>query len=339
MLPSIRPIFSESASMLKRVPFAFAGDVLRWAAWLYHVENRTQIEIAEELDVSRQTVANYLSDAMSQGLVQIQVRPDILKEHSLASELKSCFGLTDVHIIPTPNSAGQLIDRLGRAGGQVIHHMSTDGDIIGVAFGRTVQRLGTFMPLSDQPGTKIVQVAGCSIGGTGTSPEVCAALIAAKMSAQCANLFAPAYCSNEQLTASLLSEPSLRRQFDLFSKIDLMVFGVGQLNAETELTFNEDHFSDDAIRNEYLNLGAVGVIYGRFIDQEGQEIEGPMKNLTIAIDLKTTLLAPKRVAICGGKEKTSAIFATLKAGFATHFVTDEQTARRILRANKQDNSQ
>ena len=44
--------------MAKRVPFAFAGDILRWAAWLYHVESRTQNEIAEELKVSRQTVAN-----------------------------------------------------------------------------------------------------------------------------------------------------------------------------------------------------------------------------------------------------------------------------------------
>ncbi len=322
--------------MVKRVPFAFAGDVLRWSAWLYHVENRTQIEIAEELDVSRQTVANYLSEAMGQGLIQVHVRADILKEHSLAAELKSQFYLSDVHIIPTPNSAGQLIDRLGRAGGQILHNMSTDGDIIGVAFGRTVQRLGAFMPPSDQPNTKIVQVAGCSIGGTGTSPEVCAALIASKMSAQCANLFAPAYCSNEQLTASLLAEPSLRRQFDLFSKADLMVFGVGQMNAETQLTFNEDHFSDEAIKQQYLQLGAVGVVYGRFIDSSGQEIDGPMKNLTIAIDLPTTLKTPKRVAICGGKEKTAAILATLRAGFATHLVTDEQTARRLLRAERQD---
>ena len=324
--------------MVKRVPFAFAGDILRWATWLYHVENRTQIEIAEELDVSRQTVANYLSEAMALGLVQVQVRPDILKEHSLAKELMSQFKLTDVHIIPTPNSAGQLIDRLGRAGGQIVHNMSTDGDVIGVAFGRTVQRLGTFMPSSNQPNTKIVQVAGCSIGGSGTSPEICAAQIASKMSAHCANLFAPAYCSNEDLTVKLLAEPSLKRQFDLFSKTNLMVFGVGQMNTETQLTLHEEYSFDKELRDQYLQLGAVGVIYGRFIGKDGQEINGPLKNLTIAIELKTTLMAPQRVAICGGKEKTEAIFATLQAGYATHLVTDDQTARRLLRAGKQDAS-
>ena len=76
--------------MAKRVPFAFAGDMLRWAAWLYHVEKRTQNEIAEELAVSRQTVANYLSEAMSQGLVQVQLRSDIIEEQSLAAELRKC---------------------------------------------------------------------------------------------------------------------------------------------------------------------------------------------------------------------------------------------------------
>ena len=84
--------------MAKRVPFAFAGDMLRWAAWLYHVEKRTQNEIAEELEVSRQTVANYLSEAMSQGLVQVQLRSDIVEEQSLAAELRKCYDLMAVHI-------------------------------------------------------------------------------------------------------------------------------------------------------------------------------------------------------------------------------------------------
>ena len=59
--------------MKKRVPFAFGGSVLRWAAWLYHVEKLTQNEIADELELSRQTVANYLNEAMAQGLVEVKL--------------------------------------------------------------------------------------------------------------------------------------------------------------------------------------------------------------------------------------------------------------------------
>ena len=317
--------------MAKRVPFAFAGDILRWAAWLYHVESRTQNEIAEELKVSRQTVANYLSEAMNQGLIQVQLRSDIIEEQTLGAELRRGYNLTGVHIIPTPKSGPQLLDRLGLAGGQVVHNMSHDGDIIGVAFGRTVQRLAALMPASKQPATKVLQVAGCSLGGSNTSPEVCASLIASKLSAHCANLFAPAYCSTEALTASLSAEPTLVRQFGLFGQANLLVFGIGQMNADTRLYLNEEYFLNNAMRDEYLKLGAVGLIYGRFIDKEGQEIDGPLRNRTMAIELVTARAAPTRLAICGGREKTEAVAATLRAGFATHLVTDEKTAKRLLK--------
>ena len=317
--------------MAKRVPFTFAGDVLRWTAWLYHIENRTQIEIADELEVSRQTVANYLNEAMSQGLIQVQLRPDILEEHSIAADVKQRFGLEAVHIIPTPKPERELIDRLGRAGGQIVHDMSTDGDIIGVAFGRTVHRLGLSMPSANQPNTKVVQVAGCSIGGSGTSPEICASLIASKLSAHCTNLFAPAYCSNEDLTTSLLAEPTLKRQFSLFPKANILIFGIGELNSQTRLYLNEAYFLDDQARDEYIRLGAVAVIYGRFIDKDGNEIDGPLRKRTISIELETTLHAPKRIAICGGREKVEAMSGTLSAGLATHLVTDVKTAKRLLK--------
>ena len=86
------------------------------AAWLYHVEKRTQNEIAEELEVSRQTVANYLSEAMSQGLVQVQLRSDIIEEQSLAAELRKCYDLTAVHIIPTPKSWTTTVRSVGIGG-------------------------------------------------------------------------------------------------------------------------------------------------------------------------------------------------------------------------------
>lgn len=317
--------------MNKRVPFAFAGNVLRWAAWLYHVENRTQNEIADELGVSRQTVANYLNDANSQGLVQVKLRADILDQHKLGEQLKKVYGLEAVHIVPTPNSDQRLLDRLGMAGGHVVNDLSEDGDVIGVAFGRTVQRLGVMMTASEQKRTKVVQVAGCSIGGLDATSEICASLIASKLSARCMNLFAPAYCSNEALTASLLAEPILQRHFNLFSKANLLIFGIGQFTPTTRIYLSDELFLDDSLRDEYLKLGAVAVNYGRFINKDGLEVDGPLKNRTIAIELETMRSVPKRLAIFGGREKTEAALASLRAGFATHLVTDERTAKRLLR--------
>jgi dihydroxyacetone kinase-like protein len=103
------------------------------------------------------------------------------------------------------------------------------------------------------------------------------------------------------------------------------------MNTDTRLYLNEEYFLDNAMRDEYLMLGAVGLIYGRFIDSEGREIDGPLRERTMAIELDTARAAPARLAICGGREKTAAVAATLRAGFATHLVTDEKTAKRLLR--------
>jgi len=317
--------------MKKRVPFAFGGSVLRWAAWLYHVEKLTQNEIADELELSRQTVANYLNEAMAQGLVEVKLKSDILDQHKLGDQLKKVYCLEAVHIVPTPNSDQRLLDRLGKAGGHVLKDLSEDGDIIGVAFGRTVQRLGAMMTPTEQKRTKVVQVAGCSIGGSGATPEICASLIASKLSATCMNLFAPAYCSTEALTASLLAEPILQRHFQLFKKAKLLIFGIGQLTPDTHIYLNDEFFLDDNLRDEYIRLGAVAVNYGRFINEDGGEIDGLLLGRTIAIDLETMRNVPKRLAIFGGRGKTEAALASLRAGFATHLVTDEQTAKRLMR--------
>jgi DNA-binding transcriptional regulator LsrR (DeoR family) len=320
--------------MAKRVPADFAGDVLLWAAWLYHVEGRTQNDIAEELEVSRQTVANYLNEAVAKDMVRVELRPDILARHATATALADLYGLEAVHIVPTPKSESQLFKRLGHAGGQVLHNLVSNGDLIGVAFGRTIFRVGMLMPASNQSKTKVVQVAGCSLGGSDTSPEACASLIAGKLSAECVNLFAPAYLSTETLTRDLLAEPTLQRQFQLFEKTNLMIFGIGELNKHTRFYLNEEYFHNDDLRDHYLRLGAASVIMGRFIDADGQEIDGPLLKRTVAIDLDTARAIPVRLAVCGGKEKTEAADAALRARFATHLVTDEQTARRLLKANK-----
>lgn len=320
--------------MAKRVPADFAGDMLLWAAWLYHVEGRTQNDIAEELEVSRQTVANYLNEAVAKDMVRVELRPDILARHATATALAELYGLEAVHIVPSPKSESQLFKRLGHAGGQVLHNLVSNGDMIGVAFGRTIFRVGMLMPSSNQPKTKVVQVAVCSLGGSDTSPEACASLIAGKLSAECVNLFAPAYLSTETLTRDLLAEPTLQRQFQLFKNTDLMIFGIGELNKHTRFYLNEEYFHNDDLRDHYLRLGAASVIMGRFIDADGNEIDGPLLNRTVAIDLDTARSIPIRLAVCGGKEKTEAADAALRARFATHLVTDEQTARRLLKANK-----
>ena len=46
-------------------------DVVTWAAWLYYIDQMTQIDVAKVLGVSRASVVNYLQEARESGLVPI----------------------------------------------------------------------------------------------------------------------------------------------------------------------------------------------------------------------------------------------------------------------------
>ena len=95
------------------------------------------------------------------------------------------------------------------------------------------------------------------------------------------------------------------------------------------MVFSDPDFLTKATVSQYLAQDAVGVMIGRFIDSKGEEIEGPLSGRQIGIELDALRAAPERICVAGGSRKLAAIRAILSAGYATHLVTDADTARRL----------
>lgn len=68
-----------------------------------------------------------------------------------------------------------------------------------------------------------------------------------------------------------------------------------------------------------------------FFDQEGEIIGGQLLERTIAIPLSELRNIKNCVAVVISPEKAPAILALLKMGFLTALITDEETARQVLR--------
>ncbi|MDR3494454.1 MAG: dihydroxyacetone kinase subunit DhaK, partial [Ancalomicrobiaceae bacterium] len=83
----------------------------------------------------------------------------------------------------------------------------------------------------------------------------------------------------------------------------------------------------------YLARGAVGVLAGRFIDERGAAVEGPLDARTIGIQLDVLASIRTRIAVAGGFDKVPAILALLRGGFANVLITDAATGRGILNAD------
>ncbi|MGL6208453.1 MAG: sugar-binding domain-containing protein, partial [Paracoccaceae bacterium] len=112
-------------------------DAVAWAAWLYYADQLTQSDIAQRLNVARATVVNYLREARERGLVSIQISTEAQGRTTLARGLVQAFGLTGALVIPS-GDPDQLTTRLGDAGARLLSERIAPGDIIGVAWGRTV---------------------------------------------------------------------------------------------------------------------------------------------------------------------------------------------------------
>jgi len=310
------------------VPVEFGGDPVVWAAWLYYEDSLNQSEVAERLGVSRATVVNYLQEARQRGIVRISIAAEALGTLRLSREVAARFGLQGCYLIPTSGDARPLHERLGDAGARVLAERLAPNDILGVSWGRTVLSLARALPHHDMPGVTVVQVTGSEVGTAAFSPELCTSILANRLGARCVNLHAPAFLSTQAVRDILLAEPALVRQFELIRSCTKIVYGVAGLT-EDSMVF-ESGFMSRKDGLPYIAAGAVGVAIGRFFDASGAPVVGSHDSRMVGVSLDELRAIPERLCVAGGPDKETAVAGALRGGYATHLVTDEKTARRLL---------
>ncbi len=328
-VPTSRPasVTALPSAVPTRVPVAF-DDAVVWAAWLYYSDQMNQSEVAKALNVSRATVVNLLQEARETGVVNIRLRTDLMSRTVLAGKLVERYGLVEALVIPSHGS-GVLVDRLGVAAARVLADQVRPGDVIGVAWGRTVLAAARAITL---PGPvsplTVVQVAGSSTSSEDFSPELCTSLLASRLGARCVNLLAPSLLSSAELRNRLLAEPMLVNQFELIHASTRILFGVGELKKGG--TVRRSGFLPDAVVERYVAEGARAAIISRFIGAGGGAVPGELDERMIGIGLDELRSVPVRICVAGGPAKHDAILAALAGGYATHFVTDVETATRLV---------
>ncbi|PSJ62623.1 bifunctional sugar-binding transcriptional regulator/dihydroxyacetone kinase subunit DhaK [Kumtagia ephedrae] len=313
------------------IPLRYGDDPLVWACWLYYEERMTQGDIAEAMGISRATVNAYLADARERGIVNITLDPARLASLTLAQELKRHFGLRDCLVVPSDGSSRSLIDRLGIAGGQAMRKLLKSGDTLAVVWGRTVLAVGRNTKVAGLHDVTVVQATGGTAGRTDYTPDLCAAAFADAVGGRCVSIMAPMLVSSPEIARLLLAEPLLEEQFATLAEANRVVFGISSLRPNS--TIHMSGLLESVSLQDYLAKNAVGVIAGRFIDERGQPVAGPLEQRTIGISLDALKAIPMRIAVAGGFDKVPAILAALRGGYVSILVTDAATARGILKAD------
>lgn len=283
------------------------------------------------MGLSRATVNATLAEARERGVVRIAIDPLSLSALDLAEGVRRRFGLYDCLVVPSGGPPGQLIERLGTAGGMALRRFVRSGDTVAVAWGRTVLAAARAISIRGLQDVRVVQATGAMASGAPYSPELCAGALAEALGASQVPITAPSVVSSAAMRDMLLAEPLLQAQFEALHGANRALFGIASLRPNS--TLHASGFFDSVSLQDYLARNAVGMVAGRFVNAQGKAVAGPLDDRTIGLSLEKLREIERRIAVAGGFDKVPAILAALRGGLADVLVTDAATAKGILDAD------
>jgi DNA-binding transcriptional regulator LsrR (DeoR family) len=134
--------------------------------------------------------------------------------------------------------------------------------------------------------------------------------------------------NSEEASAVLRADPSIARALAAARSVDVALVGIGQMTEGATLLRGLHVSARDW--DALLAGGAVGNVNTRFFDLDGRPVTY-LEDRTVAVTWEELAAIPTVVAVAAGVEKVAAISGALKTGAVDVLVTDEPTARSLLR--------
>ena len=294
----------------------------------YYDLGMTQQQIAQQLGISRARVIRLLSDCRERGIVSIHINSPLLENLELADALAARYELDAADVCLSDADDEQVLARqVGRAAGAIVlQHIHSDMTI-GLGWGVTLKELVAQLEYSPQTNVSVVSLLGSLTRRSTIARFEATTQLASRLDAECLYLPAPIVCDSAN-TRQLLENQTLFK--DIHSralKADLAIVSCGGMDSAT---IREVGLVTASEYNSVRKSGAVGNFLGFYIDGEGALVDHPINERIIGIHGKTFKRISKRIVISAGKNKVPALKAVLSIGLATHFVTDQNTARALL---------
>ncbi len=305
-------------------------DVAARAGWLYYVGGLTQDQIAAELGVSRQRAQRLVSRAMTEGLIHVRLNHRISACLDLEQAMTDAFGLTRCRVAPDLGPGGDPVRAIGPSAAAELERFLRQPEPLVVAFGtgRAMRGMIDALEPIDAPQHRLVSLNG-NIAPDGSASFFDVVMrIADKVRAPHYPLpipvISPTVAENEAFNAL----PPVRRVMELARSADVVFAGVGQMSADAPL--RADGFVTEAELASMQKAGAAGEVAGWVYDREGNYVDVGTSRRTGGIRVEPGLDRPA-IGVAAGPSKVSAIRAALTSRILNGLVTDESTARAILR--------
>ncbi len=304
--------------------------LIRHAAELYYEQDLSQQEISRILGCSHSTVSRLLADARELEIVEFKINRPVDTVPDLAVELRRKFDLRNAVVVRDGANRKQNYRNVGTAAAEFLSGVIDDGMKVGVTWGETLAEALQAMEPQALEDVEVVQISGSL--GPSTSDEdgpKSAIRLAELLDASCHLIPAPAVVDSEQARDLFISQPQIREALDRAANVDVIVQGIGTLAAGMSSLRRANYISSEE-REAARAVGAVGHVFARMIDINGQEVSG-YSNRVIGIPLENMRKALWSIGISASVEKAPAILGALRGQYFNCIVIEEESAREVLR--------
>ena len=299
------------------------------AAWMYFVEEMTQNEIAMKLGVGRVTVVRLLAAARERNEVKITIGDRLAECVEAERLLENRFGVEEVIVVPLSVRGADATGPVAAATGAYVSSLVRPNMRIGVGWGRTLVNSLAFMSERNVENLSVVSLLGGIMKARKFNPAEFAWRFASLFQADCYLMTAPLVVDSAATRQTLIERCGLGDIFELAKSLDAVVLGAAGMGADA--TAHLSKFISNADRASLVKAGAVGDVLFNFFDAGGNLVDHPINERVMSVPLDIIKKVPTRVLAAGGASKVPALAGALAMVKPTVLITDEYTARDLLK--------
>jgi DNA-binding transcriptional regulator LsrR (DeoR family) len=300
---------------------------LAFAARRHYIDQRSKVEIADELGLSRFQVARMLDQARQRGIVKFLVELPGPIDSGRSLSLKEALGLRRAVVVTTPTPDPAVVRQcLGRAGAALASEIISSHDIVGMTAGRTLGAMASAITPLTAAG--VVQLSGAAGPIQATAVEV-----VRRFSRTCNAPVYPLYCpllaSDVAAARMLRRQTEIQRTLQKIPQVTIAWVAVGSWDPpDSEL---RDNPALAEIMSSLPARNALIADVGGIVLTKDAQVVREIEELSIGATAADLRAIPDVIAVAGGANKAAAISAAVASGMVRSLVTDSSAARALLR--------
>jgi DNA-binding transcriptional regulator LsrR (DeoR family) len=316
-----------------QAPSGGTGEMVTAAAVArrHYLENRSKVQIARELGMTRFKVARLLEFARASGIVNITIVGPGSLELDLSERLRERFDLRHAVVVNTTRgNDADTRDQIGEVAADLLSEITTPDDVLGIGWARVV--LAMAAKLRGLRADRIVQLTGAL-----TRPDVepssveVVRSVARRARAESSVFYAPMIVSDVGTARGLYRQEQVAHAVARFDTVTKAVVGVGGWNPPNSTLYDA---LTPAERDLMRTSGVHADLSGVLLDAQGDAIETPLSHRIIAITAPQLRRIPEVIGIAYGLDKVSAAHAAIRGGYLHALVTHTDFAQQLLKESR-----